>query len=140
LWTGQPIPEKPKPTFQPPIDRDCVKRRNAERAAEKQGPSLAKKAVNFTKAVVKHVAAEQAVNLATATANWIKAGRPTRTDAECETIHKICQECEFFDSVQDRCKVCGCGLSPESAVGWIKLMGIPDAIRMKTKSCPLKKW
>jgi hypothetical protein len=83
-------------------------------------------------------AAEMAVNVAAATAQWIAAGRPTRSDEECRRIHLICVGCEWFDRDQDRCKKCGCGLSSESK--WSRFMPIPDGIKMATHHCPITKW
>jgi hypothetical protein len=83
---------------------------------------------------------EQAVNVAKATTEWIAAGRPERSDEECKRIHSICEACEHFDRAQDRCRRCGCGLSKESGTSWVRLFGIPDAIKMQTHHCPIGKW
>lgn len=85
-------------------------------------------------------ALKQAASFAKATAEWVSAGRPERTELECIEIHKICESCEHFDAKQDRCVKCGCGLSDNSATSWVRNLGVANAIKMATHHCPIGRW
>jgi len=85
-------------------------------------PSLLAKAVNFSKAAAKHVA----------------AGRPIATDEQVAERWAICQACEIFkpkSEGQGVCthKSCGCALKAVGLTGKNKL-------RWADSVCPLEKW
>lgn len=83
---------------------------------------------------------QQAKNVAEATATWITAGRPVRSEEEQIRILEICKACVKYDEVQIRCRACGCGLAANSSVGWVKHLGVVNAVAMASHSCPEKKW
>jgi hypothetical protein len=65
---------------------------------------------------------------------WNKAGRPVRTDAEVEEIHKThCEPCAWYDKEKKRCKGCGCRVSVSSTAVFNK-------IKMGTEHCPRELW
>jgi hypothetical protein len=45
---------------------------------------------------------------------------------EIEKRHKICESCEYFDKLNEKCKKCGCYTR-------LKVM-------FKYSSCPINKW
>jgi hypothetical protein len=73
-------------------------------------PSLLRKAANFGKAIVDHVA----------------AGMPTASDATVRERLATCQECDRFGAENRECLVCGCQLD-------IK-------VRWAEQRCPIGKW
>lgn len=77
-------------------------------------PSLARQAVNFTRAAVRHVA----------------AGRPKASDEVKAARLAICRECEFYVPETIRCRAAGCGCYLAVKTGWA------------AQSCPLDppKW
>jgi len=114
LWDRYGSPEKPVSALPPPPDGEVVEYPCAK---------------------------EQLTNVTKATAEWIAAGMPKRTDEECERIHKICEGCKFFDKGSDRCRACGCGLSASSKISlWTKIVGLADGIKMATHHCPKSYW
>lgn len=48
------------------------------------------------------------------------------SDEIAEERIKICQKCEYYDAVQNRCKECGCFLAPK--------------IKFSLESCPIGAW
>jgi hypothetical protein len=84
--------------------------------AAKPQPSLFRKAVNFGKALVNHLA----------------AGRPQTTDLEATARQSICESCTgpggFYIAETDTCvhPSCGCKIRRKS--------------RWKDQKCPLGKW
>lgn len=94
-------------------------------------------------------AGQMALNLSSELAKWIAAGKPVRSEDEQRRIKLICtnsgtedgKPCDWYDKRQDRCKKCGCGLGANNAIaGWMSYLGIPDAITMESKHCPIGKW
>lgn len=73
---------------------------------------------------------------ATATAKWLAAGRPKRTQTEMETTFEVCKTCEHFTpgTVPEtaQCALCGCNLA--------KLPSVFNKIEMATEHCPVGKW
>jgi hypothetical protein len=69
---------------------------------------------------------QKAANLASATAKWIKAGRPIASPAQQAERLEICSKCEAFNAARTQCRFCGCNLRL--------------AVKMLTKTCPLAKW
>lgn len=83
-------------------------------------PSMLRKAANFTKAAVKHVA----------------AGSPQATDEQVAERFAICQSCPMFKATgegQGECSKCGCGLKAVGVAGVSKL-------RWADQACPIGKW
>jgi hypothetical protein len=69
-----------------------------------------------------------------ATAKWWKAGRPTRSEEEMDSIlEDKCRPCKYFseDRGKPRCKICGCTLQKN---------GIVSKLKMATESCPKGYW
>jgi hypothetical protein len=96
--------------------------KTARRITPRVGPSLAKKALNFTIAATQHVA----------------AGRPQSSDAQVAERFAICQTCELFEPKgegQGVCKhrSCGCALKAVGLTGRNKL-------RWGDSQCPIGKW
>lgn len=91
------------------------------KAGEKpKAPSLIRKAANFTKAAVKHVA----------------AGSPQATDEQVAQRFAICKACPMFKATGDgqgECSKCGCGLKAVGVAGLSKL-------RWADQACPIGKW
>ena len=48
------------------------------------------------------------------------------SDEVAEERIKICQKCEWYDAVQNRCKECGCHLGPK--------------VKFGLESCPIGSW
>lgn len=88
------------------------KREVSHSDAEIHEPSLARKAVNFSKAIGQH----------------ILSGRPTLDDYEVYKRLEVCAECEYCDTERMVCKhqECGCRLLAKA--------------RWKSSNCPLAKW
>lgn len=80
-------------------------------------PSLARQAINYTKAVVQHIA----------------TGSKTRTDEEVKERLNICKECEFFHTEKQYCKLCGCNCNLHKSP-------FVNKLRMKSQKCPRGKW
>ena len=64
------------------------------------------------------------------TVEWVKEGRPERTDAEVGAILKICHACEEFQN--GSCKMCGCTVN--DSTGWT------NKARRTTEHCPKGHW
>jgi hypothetical protein len=65
---------------------------------------------------------------------WIAAGRPTRTDEEIAELQiKYCDQCDWYDPEQGRCKGCGCKTNAEGAA-------LLNKVRMATQHCPKQLW
>lgn len=79
-------------------------------ASSPGGPSLARKAANFGKAIVTHAI----------------AGLPKADDATAESRLEICKTCDSFDADRVACKSCGCNLNVK--------------IYWSEQKCPLGKW
>ena len=70
----------------------------------------------------------------TALRRWVKAGRPTRTDADVEAIlAEHCRPCEQYDAQHQACNECGCRVTAGA-------VAITNKLRMATETCPLGKW
>jgi glycosyltransferase involved in cell wall biosynthesis len=78
-------------------------------------------------------AAEMIRGYAAALSRWLRAGRPTRTDAETDRLYEICQSCPRYDADRSACSLCGCRVARG---GW----AVTNKIRMATEDCPLGKW
>jgi len=66
--------------------------------------------------------------------NWIKAGRPKRTETEVKKIHDVyCSQCDWYDKDARRCKGCGCAVKPTGGA-------LLNKIKMATENCPRKFW
>lgn len=118
----------PKPQT-PPVARRIEPRRIGRKAAgdcgaEPCGPSLARKAVNYGKAIAQHVA----------------AGRPMASDEVITTRFAICQsnECGLYKSVGEGAGEC---LHPSCGCR-LKALGVRGAskLRWSDQSCPVGKW
>lgn len=77
-------------------------------------PSLVDKAINFSKAAVKHA----------------MRGSPKCTDDEINYRYNICKSCEHFQN--NTCKLCGCNLVRERIY--------MNKLAWADQSCPIKKW
>lgn len=71
-------------------------------------------------------------NYAVATAKWITAGRPVRSDDEVAELRQICAECERFNGHVCTHPKCGCPVVRPSVFG--------DKLKWATEHCPLEKW
>lgn len=61
---------------------------------------------------------------------WNKAGRPTRTPEEVETLHsQFCSRCDWYDPEQKRCRGCGCRVTSGG-------LAVFNKLKMKTEKCP----
>lgn len=85
---------------------------------------------------IKHVAApgasEKLVRYAKATAEWVKQGRPTRSDGEVLQILEICNGCDNWLPEEGACRLCGCHINSGNA--WV------NKARRLNEHCPLEKW
>lgn len=77
---------------------------------------------------------------AAATYEWYKAGKPSRTAEEMLECFMTCQQCPYFEPIDEekkrgRCGICGCylGVNPHRFLEGNK-------IAMKTQSCPDGRW
>lgn len=70
---------------------------------------------------------------ATAAAGHILSGGETRNDVEVQERFQLCQDCEYFNSAQSVCDVCGCKVNQNKNAFLNKL-------RMKSQQCPKGKW
>ena len=70
--------------------------------------------------------ARQAANLASSMVTFAASGFAVVDDAEKSRRLAACQDCDRFDSAQERCRECGCFASIKT---WLA-----------TSSCPLGKW
>jgi hypothetical protein len=120
------------------VNRTCTGIVTPLSPEEKQRRAGASKALAASAKQDVQVAAEKlglrmkdVTHYAKALATWAKAGFPTRSDEETAAVYAICKECE--NNVSDRCKLCGCRVSPTG-------MALGNKARMATESCPLKKW
>ena len=77
-------------------------------------------------------APEKVVRYAQATADWVKAGRPTRTDTEVAKILEICHSCPEWLKEQEACRLCGCLIN--SGGPWT------NKARRLNEHCPQEKW
>ena len=76
----------------------------------------------------------QATSYTLAVANWIAAGRPTRTEAEILHILEVkCQTCEQYNVEKQACKRCGCKLNRSKNA-------LRNKIAMATENCPIGRW
>jgi hypothetical protein len=84
---------------------------------------------------------EMGVGYANEVKEWIRAGRPVRSDEEVAERLKICKgdpengipACKLFDPEREACKKCGCAMNDSS---W----ALRNGIRMATKICPMGLW
>jgi hypothetical protein len=71
-------------------------------------------------------------NYAKAVAEWVAAGRPTRSDEDVATIFRvICKPCALH--YRGSCRECGCRVRAEGPAVFNK-------IKMATQHCPRNKW
>lgn len=77
-------------------------------------------------------APEKLVRYVQATADWVKAGRPTRTDGEVAQILEICQACPEWLAEKGSCRLCGCYIN--SGTAWT------NKARRLNEHCPQEKW
>lgn len=77
-------------------------------------------------------AAESVVRYARATAAWVSAGRPSRTDGEVAQILEICHGCPEWLAESEACRLCGCHIN--SGNGWT------NKARRLNEHCPQEKW
>lgn len=80
-------------------------------------PSFTQKAVNYMKAVTKHLI----------------TGAATRTDDEVAQCLKICESCDVYNSEGKYCRICGCKCNANKSA-------FTNKIRMKSQQCPRGKW
>lgn len=77
-----------------------------------QAPSLARRVVNFARAIMKHA----------------RAGLPVVTEEEAKRRISICETCELFDLNRRRCNHPQCGCNMDEKVTWGE------------QKCPIGKW
>lgn len=77
-------------------------------------------------------APESVVRYARSTTEWVRQGRPTRTDTEVAQILEICQGCPEWLAEQSACRLCGCHIN--SGNGWT------NKARRLNEHCPKEKW
>lgn len=85
-------------------------------------------------------ATERLRNWATATEEWIAAGRPERSADEQRLIADVCRGCDQYRPEPllpivmggGQCQACGCGLQPERRLG--------NALLYATYRCRLGRW
>ena len=83
----------------------------------KPGPSIVEKALNYTKAVIQHVA----------------TGSNTRTDEEVAERLAICQSCDKYNQEAQSCTICGCKCNANKSA-------FTNKLRMQSQVCPIGKW
>ncbi len=123
----KPPVQKPKPLsipIPPNITEIIVKKKDADVVVEEvkfdikqkevQGLNLLSKAMNYGKAVAKHVT----------------TGR-TATEEEIAARFAVCNECPFFKN--NSCMKCGCKISKDPS-------GFKNKLAMTTEKCPIDKW
>ncbi len=74
------------------------------------------------------------LNLASAVAKWIKAGRPVRTQERVDELLAICRACPFLNRTnpnREFCTKCGCRVNGDAA------NPTTNKLAMATESCPL---
>lgn len=77
---------------------------------------------------------EQLLSYKGALSEWVKAGKPTRTQQEVEKIiEKFCKKCDWYDRKAHRCKGCGCKVSKSS-------IAIINKVKMGNQHCPKGLW
>jgi RNA polymerase subunit RPABC4/transcription elongation factor Spt4 len=98
-------------------------------ASAEQYPELTKY-LPPSEGTIKRRAAEVA-RLAKATARWVAAGCPTRTEAEVRQLfYEACRPCQHYrvvDKDNGLCKLCGCRVNAEK---WL------NKLLWATESCP----
>lgn len=90
---------------------------NIVHATCRSKPTMLTQAVNYTKAVVQHIA----------------TGAKTCTDEEVAARLVICQACESYATEKQYCRLCGCSCN----VGKSPFL---NKLRMKSQECPKGKW
>jgi hypothetical protein len=65
--------------------------------------------------------------------NWVKAGRPKRSDEQVEDILSVCDECSWYMKDARRCRGCGCNVNDGA-------FAVLNKARMATAHCPQGKW
>lgn len=105
-------PLEPEPHYDVPAD---VAEVQAALGGKTQAPTMREQAANYTKA----------------TAKWVAAGRPVRSEEEIGRIIEICEACPNYDQRRKRCKLCGCNVNRSRRAMWNK-------IAMATEKCPDK--
>ena len=74
---------------------------------------------------------DKVVNYAAAVRKWVAAGRPERTDEECEQIYNDhCSKCSMYDKVKKICNSCGCPANTDQPA-------LRNKLKMGTEECPL---
>ena len=77
----------------------------------------------------------QLTQYAAAVARWLRAGRPTRSDADTDRLFAICQTCDRYDAERGACKLCGCRVSRS---GWPLVNKIRMAVSYTHLTLPTK--
>lgn len=80
--------------------------------------------------VEKSTAGESVKRFVSSTVEWIKQGRPERSDAEVKEILKICNACQHWSN--HSCDLCGCNIGESG--GWT------NKARRATEHCPEGHW
>ncbi len=62
----------------------------------------------------------------------VYSGFPKATMQEIEYRYNICTECEYFDSQESQCTVCGCNLSKKKV--------FLNKLAWADQECPKQKW
>ncbi len=77
---------------------------------------------------------KRAARWVSASARWVAAGRPKRSQAEIDRIYlEVCLPCPRFVPDLGGCGVCGCRLSQ-------RRKALVNKIAMATESCPEGRW
>lgn len=121
------MPRSPNPVT---VSLACSSVRKVDQS---KGEYLTSKLRSFLK---REAGISQAVRYAKSTADWVKSGRPERSDEEVASILEICEsnKCGKFRVTANKswCASCGCSLSSGSAV--------VNKIRRATEHCPEGNW
>jgi len=65
----------------------------------------------------------QLIRYGKATARWVAAGRPVRTDNRVrELFDWFCRPCRHYDAANERCRLCGCRVAMTGPAALNKLM------------------
>lgn len=94
---------------------------------------------------VKAAGAAEVSRFVKATAVWIAAGSPVRTDDEVNQLAAICGECDYFRNGKCTHAMCGCNIKTveqerHSLLGLVVGAGLFNKLRRATEHCPIEKW
>lgn len=99
-------------------ERPCKKKHKQETSPPPEYPAVSAQAWLYKEAL----------------SRWVKAGRPTRTQAEVDSIiENHCTQCDWYDKEKKRCRGCGCKVTNSS-------IAIVNKVKMGTESCPKGLW